>query len=193
MARYIDNIPDGAAHTCSDLCIKPSCLIVRGKQEIESLRKERQQWLTKSKQWGRKIETLEAQVAWMCEAIDEKRARCVELGGLLHEAMEDVKFHLECVLLAENAQDEAVLDDRLYRIRAALGTRADQPSSAPAAGRIAVEDFNDLRKWIQERMQGGCRVFSKGSDCRCPLCLLERVAEGSLPLAADQPGVTHGD
>lgn len=69
---------------------------------------------------------------------------------------------------------------------------ADQPSSASAAGRIAVEDFNDLRKWIQERMQGGCRVFSKGSDCRCPLCLLERVAEGSLPLAADQPSERGG-
>ena len=39
MARYIDNIPDGAVHTCSDLCIKAPCLIVRAKQEIERLRK----------------------------------------------------------------------------------------------------------------------------------------------------------
>ena len=38
MARYIDNIPNGAVHTCSDLCVKAPCLIVRGKQEIERLR-----------------------------------------------------------------------------------------------------------------------------------------------------------
>lgn len=41
MARYIDNIPDGALHTCSDLCITAPCLIVRGKREIERLRAER--------------------------------------------------------------------------------------------------------------------------------------------------------
>lgn len=32
-----------------------------------------------------------------------------------------------------------------------------------------------LRAWISDRMQGGCRMFSDGDACLCPLCDLDRL------------------
>lgn len=42
-----------------------------------------------------------------------------------------------------------------------------------------------LRAWISERLQGGCRVLSQGSDCQCPLCDLDRMRDALQWYAAE--------
>lgn len=135
-------------------------------------------------EWQRECEDTDLLLQGMGLCPSEYRSEC---GSLLLARIRHKMGHIGLRLdetLARLAEVEAERD-KILRLwlddadPAECGYAAD---SASAAGRIAVEDFNDLRKWIQERMQGGCRVFSKGGECRCPLCLLERIAEGRLPL-----------
>ena len=102
MARYIDNIPDGAVHTCSDLCIKAPCLIVRGKLEIERLRQS--------------VLFEQDRIAAFLDERERLRAEIERLRG----ALIDVRLGLQA------AGHHPLSSPEIRIIDAALGT-ADQP------------------------------------------------------------------
>lgn len=40
-----------------------------------------------------------------------------------------------------------------------------------------IEPVVRLRNFIQEHINGGCKIISEGSGCICPLCDLDRLIE----------------
>lgn len=61
--------------------------------------------------------------------------------------------------------------------RAGFDREAPPDEARQAAGR--------LRQFIFAHTSGGCRLLSRGSDCECPLCDLDRLAAG--------PRIKEGD
>lgn len=126
---HIDNIPKGV-HTCSDVCIKPNCLIACARNEIERLRSR---------------QTCEGDQPYICHALATARSDCErlrqQLGTPLETERENERLLRENESLREALQNIAemrvpvipsrFMDESMAEYaRAALGTSADQPNGS---------------------------------------------------------------
>jgi hypothetical protein len=44
-----------------------------------------------------------------------------------------------------------------------------------------VEPAKRLNAFVRQNLNGGCRVFSVGTDCKCALCDLELILDALIP------------